>query len=204
MSVVVAIKKDGVVYLGADSQATRGGTRSSLSNPNNFKIWKVDGVDNCLMGHVGNLRDACVIRVMDNLVRDVDVIRGCIDFNYVVKRIAPCIIDELRSYSYLKDGLFEGMDSKFLFAFKDQLFVINSDGAVIEIDDCIAVGSGESESIGSLVTTTNEENPKSRIIKAIKASATHDLYVDYPIVLVDTKDGEFDIVSESNVDEFIK
>ena len=35
MSVVVAIKKDGIIYMGADSQVTRGGTRTSLSNPNN-------------------------------------------------------------------------------------------------------------------------------------------------------------------------
>ena len=204
MSVVVAIKKDGVVYLGADSQATRGGTRSSLSNPNNFKVWRVKGVDNCLMGHVGNLRDACAIRVMDNLVRDVDVIRGQVGFDYLVTRIVPYIIDELKHYSYLKDGYFEGMDSKFAFAFEDQLFVIGGDGSVIEVDDCVAIGSGESEAIGSLVTTCNEEDPKSRIIKAIKASATHDLYVDYPIVLINTKDGEFDIVSESNIDDFIK
>lgn len=51
MSVVVAIKKGDKVYLGADSQVTRGGTRGTLKNPNNYKIWKVIGVDNCLMGH---------------------------------------------------------------------------------------------------------------------------------------------------------
>lgn len=49
MSVIIAIKKDDVVYLGADSYVTRGGSRMSLSNPNNYKIWKVRGVENCLM-----------------------------------------------------------------------------------------------------------------------------------------------------------
>ena len=37
MSVVVAIKKDGIIYMGADSQVTKGGTRTTLSNPNNYK-----------------------------------------------------------------------------------------------------------------------------------------------------------------------
>ena len=95
MSVVVAIKKDGVIYLGADSQVTRGGTRTSLSNPNNYKIWKVKGVDNCLMGHVGTLREACVVRIMDNLVREIDVMRDMIDFEYVVTRVVPMIVDQL-------------------------------------------------------------------------------------------------------------
>ena len=102
MSVVVAIKKDGVVYLGSDSQVTRGGTRTSLTNPNNFKIWKVKGVDNCLMGPVGLLREACVIRVMENLVREIDVIHDEVNLEYVVTRIVPKIIDELKEFNYIE------------------------------------------------------------------------------------------------------
>ena len=136
MSVVVAIKKDGVVYLGSDSQVTRGGTRTSLTNQNNFKIWKVKGVDNCLMGHVGLLRDACVIRVMENLVREIDVIHDEVNFEYVVTRVVPKIIEELKFYNYLEsEGRFKDMESRYLFAFEDKLFVIGFDGSVIEVDD---------------------------------------------------------------------
>ena len=60
MSVVVAIKENGRVFIGADSQVTRGGTRSTLKNRNNYKIWKDRDVDNCLMAHVGNVRDPVV------------------------------------------------------------------------------------------------------------------------------------------------
>ena len=205
MSVVVAIKKDGNIYMGADSQVTRGGTRTSLSNPNNYKIWKVKGVDNCLMGHVGSLRDACVVRVMDNLVREIDVFHESIDFEYVVRRIVPMIIDELKEYNYIdRDGIFKEMDSRFLFAYEDKLYVIGIGGSVIEVDDCVAIGSGESEAIGSLLTTDDEVNPISRIIKAIKASAAHDIYVDYPIVLTNTKDTEFIVIDENNIDSHIK
>lgn len=197
MSVVVAIKKDGKVYMGADSQVTKGGTRLSLSNPNNYKIWKVRGTDNCLMASVGNLRDACVVRVMGGLVREIDAIKDEIDFEYVVCRIVPLIKEELKDYGYLKkDDVFNGFDSSYLFAYKDKLFIINSDGSVIEIDDCIAIGSGSTEAIGSLLTTSVEENPNERIIKAIKSSATHDIYVDYPIVLIDTETDEFSIIKD--------
>ena len=205
MSVVVAIKKDGVIYMGADSQVTRGGTRTSLSNPNNYKIWKVKGVDNCLMGHVGSIREACVIRVMNNLVREIDVYHDCIDFEYVVTRIVPMMIDELKEYGYLdKDEVFKDMDSRFLFSYQDKLYVIGFNGSVIEVDDCVAIGSGECESIGSLLTTTNEKDPVKRIIKAIKASAAHDIYVDYPIVLTNTKDTEFVVIDENNIEGHLK
>lgn len=197
MSVVVGIKQDNKVYLGADSQVTRGGTRSSLSNPNNFKVWKVNGVDNCLMASVGNLRDACVIRIMYNLISEIDVVKDRINFDYVVSRIVPKIIRELKEYGYLKDkDYFEGFDSRFLFAYDDKLFLISNDSSVIEIDDCVAIGSGESEAIGSLLTSCNEESPEERIVKAIKASAAHDIYVDYPIVLINTAQTEFKIITE--------
>ena len=197
MSVVVAIKKDGKVYMGADSQVSKGGTRLSLTNPNNYKIWKVNGVENCLMGSVGNLRDACVVRVMRGLVREIDAIKDEVDFEYVVGRIVPMIREELIDYGYIKkDGVFEGFDSSFLFAYQDKLYYINSDASVIEIDDCIAIGSGSSEAIGSLLTSMNIEDSKERIIKAIKSSATHDIYVDYPIILSDTESTEFDVLME--------
>ena len=200
MSVVVAIKKDGVVYLGSDSQVTRGGTRTSLTNQNNFKIWKVKGVENCLMGHVGLLRDACVIRVMENLVREIDVIHDEVNFEYVVTRVVPKIIDVLKEFNYIEtEGKFKNMESKYLFAFEDKLFVIGFDGSVIEVDDYIAIGSGECESIGSLLTTNNSDDPETRIIKAIKASAAHDIYVDYPIILSNTKDLEFKVILENNI-----
>ena len=66
---------------------------------------------------------------------------------------------------------------------------------MIEIDDCIAIGSGANESIGSLLTSSGEE-PVERIIKAIKASAAHDIYVDYPIIISDTETTEFKIISK--------
>ena len=204
MSVVVAIKENGKVFIGADSQVTRGGTRSTLKNPNNYKIWRVNGVDNCLMAHVGNVRDANVIRVMDDLVTDYNVFRGHIGFEFIVRSVVPDIINELKKYGYVKDSdHFDGLDSKFLFAYQDMLFLINSDGCVLEIDDCVAIGSGECEAIGSLLST-DEENPETRIVKAIKASAASDIYVDYPIILTNTKETEFKVITETDEKEFLK
>ena len=205
MSVVVAIKKNGKIYIGADSQCTRGGSRTSLTNPNNYKIWKVKGVENTLMAHVGYARDASVIRVMNDLVREIDVIHDEINYEYVVNRILPKIIDELSDRKYINiREKFDTLDSKFLFAHQDKLFLISNDAAVTEIDDYVSMGSGESEAIGSLITTENEENPISRIIKAIKSSSVHDIYVDYSIIISDTETTDFSVITEKNEQEFIK
>ena len=47
--------------------------------------------------------------------------------------------------------------------------------------------------------STEGQTPERRIIQAIKASAANDIYVDYPIILVDTEKGEFSVLSEKDV-----
>ena len=203
MSVVVAIKENGKVYIGADSQVTRGGTRTTLKNENNYKVWRVIGAPNCLMAQVGNLRDANVIRLMPDLVTEYNIYRNHIGFDFVVKKVVPDIVEELTNCGYLKDGKNTDMlDSSFLFAYKDQLYMINSDRAVIEVEDYVAIGSGADQAIGSLLSTEGQ-NPRERIVKAIKSSAASDIYVDYPIILTDTEDGEFDIITEKNEGKYI-
>lgn len=204
MSVVVAIKKGDKVYVGADSQVTRGGTRATLKNSNNYKIWKVRGARNCLMAHVGTVRDANIIRLMDGLVTDYEMFKGYIDYEFVVKKVVPAIFSELKQAGYLKDDQFiDHMESRYLFIYKDQLYTINTDGCVLEVDDYVAIGSGEDQAIGSLLSTEGED-PQTRIIKAIKASAASDIYVDYPIILTNSKTTDFEIINENDEKKYLK
>ena len=199
MSVVVAIKENGKVTIGADSQCTRGGTRRTLSNPNNYKVWKVLDAEHCLLAHVGVVRVANVMRVARNLVPEMAQIKDSVDFSFVVKSLVPGMIEELEEYRAIKRGDNPpDFDSSFLFAYKDRLFYISSNGTVIEIDDYVAIGSGECEAIGSLLSTEGEKCEE-RIKKAIKASAASDIYVDYPIVIADTEKTEFKVFYEKDL-----
>lgn len=199
MSVVVAIKENGKIFIGADSQCTRGGTRRTLSNPNNYKVWKVNDAEHCIMAHVGLAREANVIRVARDLVPEMRQIKDTVDFEFVVTRLVPRMIDELEENRILRkdDGL-PTFESSFLFAYKDKLFYITKNGTVFEIDDCCAIGSGECEALGSLLSTEGEPCEE-RIKKAIRASAANDIYVDYPIVITDTESGEFKVIYEKDL-----
>ena len=199
MSVVVAIKENGRITIGADSQCTRGGTRRTLSNPNNYKVWRVLGTENCLMAHVGVVREANVIRVAYDLVPEMTQIKDGVDFSFVVKRLVPRMFDELEDYRAMKKGEdAPKFESSFLFAYKDKLYYISRNATVIEIDDYVAIGSGECEAIGSLLSTEGEPCEE-RIKKAIKASAASDIYVDYPIITADTEKCEFKIYYEQDI-----
>ena len=112
------------------------------------------------------MRDTCAIRVMGSLVREIDAIHGGVDFDYIVNRIEPMIRDELKGHEFIeKDKPYSSMDSRFIFAFKDKVFTIEY-GAVIEHDDYVAIGSGECEAIGSLLSSDENERPIDKIIKA--------------------------------------
>ena len=201
MSVVVAIKKDGIIYMGADSQVSRGGTRSTLSNPNNYKIWAMSDVDNCLMGSVGTLRANNIIKVANSLIPEIVDIKGNVDFRFVVRHFVPRLMDELDEYKVLcrsKDDA-PDMAASFLLAYRDRLYSIDNYGSVIEIDDFCAIGSGASEALGSLLSSTGIDDPVERIKMAIKASAAHDIYVDYPIVISNTKDTEYKVYYEKDL-----
>lgn len=200
MSVVVAIKEGNKVFVGADSQTTKGGTRRTLANPNNFKFWKVGNTDHCLMAHVGWVRDANLIKLLD-LVSEYDVYKNNVDYRFVVKVVVPAIVETLSNAKYIElDKLHDGIDSSFLFIYKDQLYSIGSDLSVLEIDDYVAIGSGANQAVGSLLSTEGED-PKSRIIKALKASAASDIYVDYPIVIIDSESMQHEIITETDCKE---
>ena len=199
MSVVVAIKENGRVTIGADSQVTKGGTRRTLSNPNNYKVWRVLGTENCMMAHVGLVREANVIRVARGLIPELAQFKDEIDFSFVVKHLVPALFAELEEYRVIKGGSEPPrFDSSFIFAYKDKLFYISGNGTVIEVDDYCAIGSGECEAIGSLLSTEGEPCEE-RIKKAIKASAANDIYVDYPIVMTDTENTEFKVYYEQDI-----
>ena len=201
MSVVVAIKKDGIIYMGADSQVSRGGTRTTLSNPNNYKIWAVRAVDNCLMGSVGTLRANNIMKVADSLIPEIVDIKNAVSFGFIVKSLVPRMFDELDEYKVLAKDSEDAihMDADFLFAYHDTLYHISRYGSVIEVDDFYAIGSGANEALGSLLSTVDEKDPVERIKTAIKASATHDIYVDYPIIISNTEDTEFKVYYEKDL-----
>jgi len=204
MSVVVAIKEGKKIYMGADSQSTKGNTRITLRNPNNFKIWRVIDSNNTLMASVGAARDANVIRLVPGIVDEYDEFAKRVNYKFVVKYIVPNLVRELKKAGFIKDESYiEYINSAFLFAYKDKLFLIDRDLCVLEINDYVAIGSGSPEAIGSLLSTEGED-PKARIVKAIKASAANDIYVDYPIILTDTETTKFDIITEDVESDIIK
>lgn len=195
MSVNIVLKDKNKVYLAVDSQSTKGGSKFIQTNINSIKMWKVDGVDSCYIAHTGDVRDACIIRTIDDLINPNDEI----DYAYIVSKVKHKIVQELIDAEFIdvSDGYIEKTTSSFLIVYKNKAYAIETDLSVIEIEDYEAHGSGKYMATGSLASTVGED-PMTRIKKALKASCNN-IYVDFPVYVVDTKSNEIITITEEDL-----
>jgi ATP-dependent protease HslVU (ClpYQ) peptidase subunit len=198
MSVVVAIKDNGKVWMACDSQSTRGGTKRTLSNPNNYKISRMKNDKEMLIGGVGRSKFSNVIKIQDEFMDELTRLKGDFNFNYVVKSVVPKLFNLAKEYSLLEkatDSEDKFLANDFLIAYKDLLFSVDSDGTVFEVDDFDAIGSGFELAKG-YISQSEIEDKKEVIIKAVRASISSDNYVNYPIIVMNTKDEEVIIIEK--------
>lgn len=196
MSVVVALKHNGIIYVGCDSQVSDSRSKYTLSNPNNYKIWKVKGYEEyCIFGGVGSLRDINLMRISRDLVDELSILKEKVNFEYVVEHLVSNMFNFLEKYDRIKktDDEQKRMNSSYIFSYKYSLFEIMFDGSVIEVDGYTAIGSGSDIALGSLNTTYSME-PIERIILAIESSCKTNLYVNYPIVITRSDTSELVLI----------
>lgn len=203
MSVVIAIKENGVTYMAADTQVSFGDSKRHLKSDSLQKVWAVADIPHCIMGGVGLARDLNLIRYCTSeLIPEASVLKNEINVGTIMLNTVPVIFESIRNYTQLVTGCDKDIpiNSEFVLAYKDKVFDIAPDGTVEEIEDYIAIGSGADAALGSLKHTIDEP-VYDRLIKALDAAAESNLYVSEPYVYIDTKDGELmDLMFDENIE----
>lgn len=131
------------------------------------------------------------------LVPEAVAIKGEVDFEFIVTEFIPHLFDLFDDRHILnkKDDDYS-CESNMIIAYQDKIYEVFQDGAVIECDDYAVIGDGDEEALGSLITTSNIEDPRERILMALKAGLKNKTKVAYPLVISDTETCEFDIFDE--------
>lgn len=189
MSVVIAIKENGVTYMAADTQISFGDSKRHLKSDSLQKVWAVTDTPHCIMGGVGLTRDLNLIRYCTSeLIPEAAVLKNEINVGTIMLNTVPAIFESIRNYTQLVTGCDKDIpiNSEFLLAYKDKIFDIAPDGTVEEVEDYIAIGSGADAALGSLKHTTDEP-VYDRLIKALDAASESNLYVSEPYVCMDTE-----------------
>lgn len=187
MSVIVAIKENGVVYLGADTQTTIGTKRRKTSlHETNFKINKLEnGILLGFCGLVAKKQEILSIKKIFTLDEN-----GCMNKEHIVKNIIPKLVRGLNK----EDGEW-CLGVTILLAYKDSMYYINSLLEVVKLNDYAKIGSGSSYVDYAILSTKGKGIPvKERLLKALTESAKRCDAVCGPYVLIDTKDLQYEII----------
>ena len=168
MSVLVAIKEKDRVVVGVDIRMSCGEAYAD-SYSRRPKAVHLNDKRDIIIGAVGNCGLVDVMRQIITEYRIADIYK--IDRSYIVKYILPALIVNVRDYELTdKEGK---MDGRILIAVKDKAFVISGNYIVDEIQNYVAMGSGEDAARGSLLTSEPFlKSPEERIKIAIRASGS--------------------------------
>ena len=183
MSVIVAVKENGVVYMGADSQTTAGNRKCHNLNQTGYKIARLD--NGRLVGFCGRVATAQIIRAM----QDVFTLNGQLELTkeHIVKKIIPKLADKMELLGDEQSG---DIEVSILLAHSDKIYMITDRLDVVHLNEYGKTGAG-SFYVDYVLQTKKELPPELRILRALSESAKREESVSGPFVLIDTKKLEY-------------
>ena len=186
MSVIVAIKENGVVYMGADSQTTTGRRKRNGLNETAYKITRLE--NGMLVGFCGKVAaKQAILSLEDVFVLDKE---GGLNKKHIVKEIVPKLVDKMQLIGDEDSG---ALDVSILLAYKDKLYRITVDLDVIHLNENGSDGAGR-DLVNYVLFEMKNLPVRERILKALVASAKRTESVGGPYVLIDTQKQEFEVV----------
>jgi len=179
-------KENDCVYMGGDSCASTSYLEQTLFQR---KVFKSIDTSNAIMGFSGSVRDLNLLTYAENLIDKRD--EPNIDHKYLVTKFIPNITQLFSNgHTNILDKGVNEIESYFMFAYKNKLYLIESNYAVLSVDlDYQAIGCGVSVALGSLFSTEGTVlAPVERIHKALQSSSKFNRGVSPPFYIINTKD----------------
>lgn len=182
MSVVVAVKYDNGVAVGADKQATMHGEFAYACT----KIKKFED-SNIAIGLSGLLDDFLPVQYCEEIIDYKDLFKKTrIDGAYIYENTIPKLIDLLKNRNRVKQDMGRiKMESDFLLATNDGIFLIDSEFGMFEYGFYASIGCGTFSVEGYLNVELKDKKPELinkdeavRIVKdAIEKACSSDVFI---------------------------
>lgn len=190
MSLVVAYKKDGFVYMGADTQSTSGTAIDRTLNASGFKITRL--ANGMLIGVCGRVKAHQLIVAQKKWF---DIPDGeTFDKQYIVKNIIPELSNLMKNVNEEQDTRNASVAASVLIAYRDRMFLITRQLNVYECGTYVVIGSGGNYAKYAISQITKGDDVNQGLLSALRAGARFDSTVSAPYILIDTKDKEYKIV----------
>jgi hypothetical protein len=110
------------VYIGADSL---GSSWCSQAIYKNRKVFKGKNNNNLLMAISGDYKLQNILSVEENIIEELVHLKDQVNFEYMVKNVAPKILNLAKQYNCTKteDG-YMSLDGNVIVGYKNQLYII--------------------------------------------------------------------------------
>lgn len=194
MSIVIAYKRNDVVYMGADTKRSRGLFTTTIESENDMKIHRIG--ENMLIGAVGAVSN--IQTMIDNREEWFNTKGKPLTKKFIVTNVIPAFFNTL-----LKERKIEIEDGKspiakccFCITDGKRIFHINDFFMVTELSDFCAIGCTENIAYAYIRNAKEDKDVNEIILSALRGSVYRDDGVGAPYVFIDTKDFEFTSVEK--------
>lgn len=184
MSLIVAVKVNNHIYFGADTQTTSGNSRIFNVIPENYKILLVNGeIIVGLSGSVNAIQNITFHPEWFDSLKDQQLSK-----KFIVETFIPKLFFSLKEYNQLtiNDDGTKNLSLSILIGKHDKLFRVYSSGAVVEIPQFAAIGSGENYALTYYRTIGYIEETQKMLRNALVFASQHVNSVGGDITTIDT------------------
>lgn len=192
MSLIIAYKKDDVVYMGADTRLVMDDEKVNKVNASNYRIQKLDS--GMLVGYSGDsLEEQTMSAYTDIFTLDKN---GQLTKRHIVKEIVPKLYKLFQDTNLLETpkGEIPFVKLEIILAYQDMLYIIGPNFMVCRSEGLWTFGYMSQCAHGAFMSIQDTEDVNERIVKAMEISAKYSMHVGGPYVLIDTKDQQFKVV----------
>ena len=187
MSLVIARKKDGVIYMGADTQTTfgNGDEKRTMLSKGNIKICQLP--NGIILGRAGQVHSLQYIWAHPEWFTVPE--DGVMTKRHIAENIMPKIY-----HCFRENDLFDSdgkedpltMGSRLLLAYKDTLFLIDGRLGVCSIENYAAIGAGANFVLYGLEHPDDSKGVREQIKSLLRVGAEFCPSVSAPFAIVDT------------------
>ena len=191
MSLIIAYKKDDVIYLASDSQATSSNfDKYSTTNPEFAKMTMLD--NGIIVGHTGRVSYNQQIVYSGAITLDDN---GELTREHLVLNVIPKLL-KIKKEWIDDNGARDNSDvsSTLMLAHKDKLFLVERDLLTYTVEHMALIGSGGDYAFASVAAIDPESPIEPQLVAALKIATKYTASVGGPFITINTKDATFKTV----------